>query len=320
MIEARLQDFYNKKLTSWNLIYKPLSFRYKTFKSIFLIIALIFMGLYLYTPFSTSKNNIISSSPFTYLIIFCLITGIYFLLFKNFVTSPAQDKAYKKYKIDVKSPYWNESISLIIRYFLTQNNILTNEPEADRKTLDFLIDIFQKRIDKLEKKGLATTLSTYGGLALLFIIPVWAAFNQWISNPKNEILKNGSQATGYLLAICLFILIFIFCVWAPIRQGILGMFSSELNNTQNLVRALENIRISLDNKKYNEQIVSKTMQPQIIESIIQEYMTNSEEQTNILLLPKNMFVADEIEKLAILKDKNIITYAEFIKQKEKLLD
>ncbi|MGR5879239.1 hypothetical protein ACT7DO_08310 [Bacillus pacificus] len=84
------------------------------------------------------------------------------------------------------------------------------------------------------------------------------------------------------------------------------------------MRALENIRISLDNKKYNEQIVSKTMQPQIIESIIQEYMTNSEEQTNILLLPKNMFVADEIEKLAILKDKNIITYAEFIKQKEKL--
>ncbi|MGR5913928.1 hypothetical protein ACT7DA_11245 [Bacillus pacificus] len=163
---------------------------------------------------------------------------------------------------------------------------------------------------------MATTLSTYGGLALLFIIPVWAAFNQWISNPKNEILKNGSQATGYLLAICLFILIFIFCVWAPIRQGILGMFSSELNNTQNLVQALENIRISLDNKKYNEQIVSKTMQPQIIESIIQEYMTNSEEQTNILLLPKNMFVADEIEKLAILKDKNIITYAEFIKQKK----
>ncbi|MEW9577368.1 SHOCT domain-containing protein [Bacillus toyonensis] len=320
MIETRLQDFYNKKLTSWNLIYKPFSVRYKTFKSIFLIITLIFMGLYLYTPFSTPRNNTISSSPFTYLVMFCLITGIYFLLFKNFVTSPAQDIAYKKYKIDVKSPYWNESISLIIKSYLFQNNILNNEAESNKKTLDFLIDIFQKKIDKLEKKGWATTLSTYGGLALLFIIPVWTAFNQWISNPKNEILKNGFQATSYLLAICFFIFIFIFCVWAPIRQGLLGMFSSELNNTQNLLRALENIRISLDNKKYNEQITSKAMQPKIIESIIQEYMADSEKQTNISPLSNNMFVADEIEKLATLKDKKIITDEEFIKQKEKLLN
>lgn len=62
------------------------------------------------------------------------------------------------------------------------------------------------------------------------------------------------------------------------------------------------------------------MQPQIIDSIIQEYMNDSQEQTNISPLPNNMFVADEIEKLAILKDKKIITDAEFIKQKEKLLD
>jgi len=321
LIENQLLDFYKNKLTSWNLIYKPISLKYKIFKSIFAIISLIFIGLYLYAVFSTNNNKTILYNPFVHLTIYCLIVLTFFQLFKKTVMIPAQNQAYKKYKIEVKSPYWNESISLIIKSFLTQNNILTGKPETDEKTLDFLIDIFHNRIDQLEKKGWASILSTYGGLALLFIIPAWTALNQWINNPINKIFNDVSQAIGYFLGISSLILIIIFFIWAPIRQGVLEeMFSSQLKDTRHLTQALENIRLAIHTPAYYQKIESKIMQPQIIDSIIQEYMNDSQEQTNISPLPNNMFVADEIEKLAILKDKKIITDAEFIKQKEKLLD
>ncbi|MBW3495192.1 SHOCT domain-containing protein [Bacillus sp. FDAARGOS_1420] len=320
MIEKQLSDFYKNKLTSWNLIYKPISLKYKIFKAIFAIITLIFIGLYLYAVFSTNNKTILYN-PFMHLIIYCLITVAFFQLFKKVVIIPAQKQAYKKYKIDIKSPYWNESISLIIKSFLIQNNILIGKPETDEKTLEFLINILHKRIDQLEKKGWAPILSTYSGLALLFIIPTWTAFNQWMNNPNNEILVTSSQAIGYFLGICALILIIIFFIWAPIRQGFLEeMFSSQLKDTRHLTQALENIRIAVHTPTYYQKIESKVMQPQIIDSIIQEYMTDSEEQTNISPLPNNMFVADEIEKLAILRDKKIITDKEFIKQKEKLLN
>jgi len=321
LIENQLLDFYKNKLTSWNLIYKPISLKYKFFKAIFAIISLIFIGLYFYAVFSTNNNKTILYNPFIHLIIYCLIVLTFFQLFKKTVMTPAQNQAYKKYKIEVNSPYWNESISLIIKSFLTQNNILIGKPETDEKTLDFLIDIFHNRIDQLEKKGWASILSTYGGLALLFIIPAWAAFNQWMNNPTNKTLITSSQAIGYFLGICSLILIIIFFIWAPIRQGFLEeMFSSQLKDIRHLTQALENIRIALHTPTYYQKIESKVMQPQIVDSIIQEYMTDSEEQTNIPPLPNTMFVADELEKLAILKDKKIITDEEFIKQKEKLLN
>ncbi|PFT36093.1 SHOCT domain-containing protein [Bacillus cereus] len=320
MIKDQLIEFYKKKLTSWNLIYKPISLKYKIFKAVFAIISLLFIGLYLYAVFSTNSNTIILYNPFIHLIIYCLIVLVFFQLFKKTVIIPAQKQAYKKYKIDVKSPYWNESISLIIKSFLIQNNILTGKPETDEKTLDFLIDIFHKRIEQLEKKGWIPILSTYGGLALLFIIPAWTAFNQWINNPANKILITSSQAIGYFLGICSVILIIIFFIWVPIRQGFLEeMFSSELKDTQHLTQALENIRITLQTATYYEKIKSKVMQPQVIASIIEEYINNSE-KTVIPPLPHNVFVADEIEKLATLKDKKIITDEEFIKQKAKLLN
>ncbi|EJR43648.1 hypothetical protein BW899_04515 [Bacillus mycoides] len=320
LIENQLLDFYKSKLTSWNLIYKPIAVQYRISKSIFTIITLFFIAFYLYSLFS-GNNNTTLTAPVTYLIIYCLIVIILFQLFKKIVIYPAQEQALKKYKINVKSPYWNESISLIIKSFLIQNNILNGDPKTDEKTLDFLIDIFHKRIEHLEKKGWATILSTYGGLSLLFIIPAWTALNQWINNPTNKIFNDVSQAIGYFLGISSLILIIIFFIWAPIRQGVLEeMFSSQLKDTRHLTQALENIRLAIHTPAYYQKIESKIMQPQIIDSIIQEYMTDSQEQTNISPLPNNMFVADEIEKLAILKDKKIITDEEFTKQKEKLLN
>lgn len=151
LIENQLLDFYKSKLTSWNLIYKPIAVQYRISKSIFTIITLFFIAFYLYSLFS-GNNNTTLTAPVTYLIIYCLIVIILFQLFKKIVIYPAQEQALKKYKINVKSPYWNESISLIIKSFLIQNNILNGDPKTDEKTLDFLIDIFHKRIEHLEKK------------------------------------------------------------------------------------------------------------------------------------------------------------------------
>ena len=94
MIENQLLDFYKNKLTSWNLIYKPISLKYKIFKSIFAIISLIFIGLYLYAVFSTNNNKTILYNPFVHLTIYCLIV-LTFFNFSKTVMIPAQNQAYK---------------------------------------------------------------------------------------------------------------------------------------------------------------------------------------------------------------------------------
>ncbi|MEM5679228.1 hypothetical protein AAHB46_03795 [Bacillus paranthracis] len=94
------------------------------------------------------------------------------------------------------------------------------------------------------------------------------------------------------------------------------MFSSQLKDTRHLTQALENIRLAIHTPAYYQKIESKIMQPQIIDSIIQEYMNDSQEQTNISPLPNNMFVADEIEKLAILKDKKSLQMQNLLNKKK----
>lgn len=72
-----------------------------------------------------------------------------------------------------------------------------------------------------------------------------------MNNPTNKTLITSSQAIGYFLGISSLILIIIFFIWAPIRQGVLEeMFSSQLKDTRHLTQALENIKLAIHTPAY----------------------------------------------------------------------
>ncbi|PEX07121.1 hypothetical protein COD78_18060 [Bacillus cereus] len=260
--ELELFDFYSKKLSKWNLVYKyvlkNIIFLVATFISI-AVLVIIILNIFI-------ENDIEFDSFYLYMIFFFVHMFLFLVCMHYVVVKPAILISVNKYNISFKSKQWQVFICLIVQSYLFKKELLNNDPKFNEESLQFLIKVLKEKKEETEKLNVLKLLSSYGSLFFLFTIPVWSAFNSWVYNHE---IKTSAEAIQYLLMLGFLIFMSVFLIWMPFKKNFLEeLFSKESSKISDLIKALENINFSLRNSCHIKSAKSVVIKQSTIDSII----------------------------------------------------
>ncbi|PEL51085.1 hypothetical protein [Bacillus toyonensis] len=262
--ESELFDFYSKKLSKWDLVYKYVLRNIIIVFTIFIFIA--FLVILCLNAFV--ENDMVFDSFYIYYICFFIYMISFMLCMYYFVVKPAILISINKYNISFKSKNWQAFICLIIQSYLFKKKLLNNDSKFNEESLQFLIQVLKERKEETEKLNVLKLLSSYGSLFFLFTIPVWSGFNSWVYN--NEI-KTSTEAIQYLLMMAFLIFMSVFFIWMPLKKNLLEeLFSKKSTKISHLIKSLENINFSLKNSCHNKSEKRYVIKQSTIDFIIKE--------------------------------------------------
>ncbi|MEC2664938.1 hypothetical protein P9W94_28875, partial [Bacillus cereus] len=162
--ELELFNFYSKKLSKWNLVYKyvlkNIIFLVATFIS---IAALVIISLNIFV-----EHDIEFDSFYIYMIFFFVYMILFLVCMHYVVVKPAILISVNKYNISFKSKQWQVFICLIVQSYLFKKELLNNDPKFNEESLQFLIQVLKEKKEETEKLNVLKLLSIYGSLFFLF--------------------------------------------------------------------------------------------------------------------------------------------------------
>ncbi|MHA4046552.1 hypothetical protein [Bacillus cereus] len=258
MFEEQLLNFYFKKISMWNLVYRYIWVNLLMFGLIF--ISSLGIGLFV-LRFDFVSPLILLISIFIYIVLMSLCFGF-------IVIKPAISISKKKYNISFKSDHWRNFIYSILRSYLFQKEILVSDPVKDEKTLKFLINALKKRKEDAEKYSFLKVMANHMALFFLLWIPIWSGFHTWMY--KNFALT-WKDAVYYFIGCTGLVVFIVFSCWLPFRKNILEEISNRKSGKISyLIKALESINFSLENPNYNRAEKPIVIKQSIINEIIKE--------------------------------------------------
>lgn len=273
MFENQLWDFYKTCVTSRGLVFKHLK------KTIFYFILIqILFGSALYYVIPQNKIETFSIS--------CLVFEFEaFSVFYLFVIKRANAYAFEKYHIKFKGKEWDLFRHLILKNFLIKKRMLNKDKNKSKNevALTFFINVFQKRLENKKTSSFSTAFATHSGILVAYIIPVWAAFNNWMYKDKSIPFKDG---VIYFFTMFI-IIIAIIVMWVIFKVYFIGdFFQFEVQQLSNLIEMLEGIQFSFNNSHYLKQLESSDMN-KVVARIINEYELSNSERVVEIISQKN---------------------------------
>lgn len=247
LFENKLLDFYRKRMTIWALVFKPIRKRFTCYIVVQLLVLMTWV-----TSITYDSNNL-SEKDFWFIGYFIAFEVILFFSFGFIIFRPAKNKLFNKYKIELYGEEWEPFRLLVLKDFLIQEKIINGKNDAkskkkDELSLDFCIERLEKRFERRKKTRILTILSSYSAMFIGFVVPVWAAFNNWVYS-KTGFVTMG-QAFGYLV-IVIFLVISVFILFIFFKHFFVeDLLQWEDQRIFYLIEMLQSIKFSLNHFDY----------------------------------------------------------------------
>ncbi|MEK4002909.1 hypothetical protein MHI59_29150 [Bacillus sp. FSL K6-2822] len=268
MFENMLLKFYKKRMTIWSFVFKPVLKRFICYvlTQVLALIVMIIVSAY-YTDKSGGRDYWFTGCFLGFEVFLFFTFG--FLIFK-----PAKIKLFNKYQIELYGEEWEPFRYLLLKKFLIKEKIMNgldgkNSKNKDEISLDFCIERLEKRLERRKKDRIFTILSSYIAIFVALVVPVWAAFNNWLYM-KSENVTLGSAA-GYL-AIVIVIIISVFAFFILVRhffiEDLLQLGDQRISQ---LIDMLQVIKFSLNHSNYLGPFEKKNHINESIIKVLDEY-------------------------------------------------
>lgn len=277
LFENELLNFYRKNVTNWALLFKSKPTKFFCVLSVQLCI----LASWVFFCLSELDNS--DKQVLLYFIIFFVLQIIWCLFFGFFVIKSARTDFFRRYNIDLYNEEGEPFKYLLVKKFLIHKKILSGllereSIEKDEASLDFYIERLEKRFERKKKNRFLTIFSSYSAILVALVVPVWAAFNNWVyMHDKNSFISFG-QATAYLAIIVLTIFFFLGGFIFVKDLFIKDLLQLEDQRISNLIEMLQSIRFSLNHSHYLGEFEKREHIKDSIEKIINEYEINELEE------------------------------------------
>ncbi|MES5942527.1 hypothetical protein [Bacillus cereus group sp. MG4] len=165
---------------------------------------------------------------------------------------------------------------LLLTKFLFSSNLLnkrnannTENTEQHIKKLESLIDLLQNRLDNNKKENLLAALGSNINTAVIFLIPVWTAFNSQIFMHKDLTIEQGLKRLLLILIIMIPSIWFFFMFKSAIKDFNFFSIDKYLTDLIDILTQLKVI-LTLDNPNYLKKYYSAKLND-LIENQIKDY-------------------------------------------------
>ncbi|WP_165497489.1 MULTISPECIES: hypothetical protein [Bacillus cereus group] len=264
LIETQLIHFYKKRLSNFSLVFKRLTIN----------IIITILAVTISTRFFLS--HIVEESVHSAIGFYILSVTVGVLLTYILLIRPHNIFTINEYNIKFRSTQWEAFRMLLLTKFLFSSNLLnksnTNNKENTEqhiKKLESLIDLLQNRLDNNKKENLLAALGSNINTAVIFLIPVWTAFNSQIFMHKDLTIEQGLKRLLLILIIMMPSIWFFFMFKSAIKD--FNFFSTDKYLTD-LIDILTQLKVilTLNNPNYLQKYYSAELN-ELIENQIKDY-------------------------------------------------
>lgn len=194
-----LLKFYKYHLSNFALVYKRL------FINIIIAVISLFLFVFGFVSFIMCKGYDPLSIPM--ILTYCIPVLIGLVLQFIFITLPSRVLTKESYKIELKSTEWELFRLYLLKEYLVENKLIDNESKnskENKEKIEMIIALFQQKLDNRQKNRPFSILGSYFNTSIVFLIPIWAAFNNQIYFKEVTLtkgLENIGTIFGFLLTL-----------------------------------------------------------------------------------------------------------------------
>ncbi|KXY51369.1 hypothetical protein AT268_33375 [Bacillus cereus] len=259
MIETLLIKFYKQKLSNYALAYKHVLI------NIIIVGIIIFLSVLIPAPYIIYNNqDFLLLSTFFFISLIISIMSLILL-----INLPAINFTRRFYKIKLHSTEWELFRLFLLKEYLVENKFIDTEnknTKENKEKIEMLISLFQQKLDNRQKNKPFAILGSYFNTSIVFLIPIWAAFNNQVYF-KEVTLNEALHNIGTILAVLLFLFV-LFCM--------IKIFKIQYNflyldyKLQEIIYMLSQLQIIHNNDKFSQKHISQDQKDKI-KTMIKDY-------------------------------------------------
>lgn len=185
------------------------------------------------------------------------------------INLPAINFTRRFYKIKLHSTEWELFRLFLLKEYLVENKFIDTEnknTKENKEKIEMLISLFQQKLDNRQKNKPFAILGSYFNTSIVFLIPIWAAFNNQVYF-KEVTLNEALHNIGTILAVLLFLFV-LFCM--------IKIFKIQYNflyldyKLQEIIYMLSQLQIIHNNDKFSQKHISQDQKDKI-KTMIKDY-------------------------------------------------
>ena len=182
------------------------------------------------------------------------------------------------YKTELIGTEWELFRLYLLKEYLISNKFIDNDnknAKENKEKIGMIISLFQQKIDNRRKNKPFSILGSYFKTSIVFLIPIWAAFNNQIYFKEvtlNDGLKNIGIVLGYLL-----VLIFLFSMLKLLKIQYIFLFPEY--KLQEIISMLTQLQIIQNNDSFSQKHIPQDQKDKI-KAIVKGYNYNKTKNTN----------------------------------------
>ncbi|MFE8095600.1 hypothetical protein [Bacillus toyonensis] len=259
MIETLLIKFYKQKLSNYALAYKHVLI------NIIIVGIIIFLSVLIPAPYIIYNNqDFLLLSTFFFISLIISIMSLILL-----INLPAINFTRRFYKIKLHSTEWELFRLFLLKEYLVENKFIDTEnknTKENKEKIEMLISLFQQKLDNRQKNKPFAILGSYFNTSIVFLIPIWAAFNNQVYF-KEVTLNEALHNIGTILTVLLFLFV-LFCM--------IKIFKIQYNflyldyKLQEIIYMLSQLQIIHNNDKFSQKHISQDQKDKI-KTMIKDY-------------------------------------------------
>ncbi|MED0951306.1 hypothetical protein P4T70_24960 [Bacillus mobilis] len=259
MIETLLIKFYKQKLSDYALVYKQVLI------NIIIVVVISLLCVIISAPYIIYNNQ-----EFLLISVFFFISLIISILSLSLLINlPAMNFTRKFYNVELHSTEWELFRLYLLKEFLVENKFIDTEnknTKENKEKIEMLISLFQQKLDNRQKNKPFAILGSYFNTSIVFLIPIWAAFNNQVYF-KEVTLNEALHNIGTILAVLLFLFV-LFCM--------IKIFKIQYNflyldyKLQEIIYMLSQLQIIHNNDKFSQKHISQDQKDKI-KTMIKDY-------------------------------------------------